>query len=348
MDRSKINPNIKDIAKIANVSVTTVSHAISGKRHVSEKTKEKIFKIIKENDYSPNVVARSLKKKESGIIGVITPVLNNEFYSEIIEGIEESLRLKGYMLVINISHFNITKEKEHFRKIDSLFIDGLILVGGFTEISYIDEINKRNIPVVLALREDPQNKYPIVSIDFKKSISNITDFLFKSGHENIGYAGWLREGKITDRKTLDGYIESVKKNGKKFNKSLLIVHTASEDDQGHNFYQFIDTYLKQNGNNRKLNFTALVCQNDYIAIDAINALKKNGFNVPNDISITGFGNIAKSRYHNPSLTTIAIPRKKIGRLSAEVFIKIINKNNISDSDLLLETEIIQRDSTRQL
>lgn len=348
MDKRKTNINIKDIASIAKVSVTTVSHAISGKRYVREETKQHILKIIEDYNYEPNIIARSLSKKESGIVGIITPVLNNEFYSEIIEGIEETLRQRGYMLVINISNHDNEKEKETFRKIDSLFIDGLILVGGYSDISYISEINKRNIPVLLALRENFQNQYIRVGIDFEKAIFDITDYLFESGHKDIGYVGCLREGILSDHKKLEGYLKSLEKNIKMKNRDIIIVPKKTANKESHDFFNLMDAYLKEENYNKRLKITALVCQNDKIAIDVIKALNQNGYRVPEDVSVTGFGDTTPGKYHEPSLTTIMIPKKEIGRLSAEAFLKEFDDEKTSNSDLLLDTKIIQRNSSKQL
>lgn len=344
MKDKKDNISIKDIARLAGVSITTVSHALSGKRYVKEATKEKIFKIIKKYDYEPNIIARSLIKKESNLVGIITTELNNELYSEIINGIENTLGPLGYILVINSSNYNADKEINIFKKLNSLMIDGLLLIGGSTNLEYLDKFNTRSIPVILINRSSKNDNFTSIVIDYKKSVKSIVDHLAETGHKNIGYIGWQKDKEFIPVLKFQGFLEGLKKNRLKRDDGSIFLKDDIMYDGFRESYDLINEYFIKNKDN---NPDALVCQTDQVAVGAIKALKELGFMIPGDISIAGFGDVNIGRFSDPPITTISIPKNEMGKTGAQNFLKV-HENKIKESKkIVLNSSLIIRDSTQK-
>jgi LacI family transcriptional regulator len=343
----KINVNIKDIAKFAGVSVTTVSHALSGKRHVKPETKNKIFEIIKENNYEPNIIARSLSTKESKLIGIITTEINNEGYSGVIEGIEEILGPLGYILVINSSGYNPGKDTAIFKKMNSLFIDCLILIGGPIELDDIISYNTRNIPLILVNRTSSNSSHSQIVLNYKDSIINAVNYLHDLGHEDIGYIGWVKKNEFIPEEKFRGYLEGLKINNLNDDANKIFLKKGFIDN-GFNFgYNFIKSLIKKIKTTERLTFTALVCQTDQIALGVLKALKESSLNVPLDISLIGFGGIDLSEFSDPSLTTMSIPNKNMGITAAKTFLEIINGDDKElNKEIIVDTNLLVRSSTK--
>ncbi|MBN1298126.1 MAG: LacI family DNA-binding transcriptional regulator [Actinobacteria bacterium] len=345
MVAEKNNINIKDIARLAGVSVTTVSHTLSGNRYVKEETKNKILKIIKQHSYEPNIIARSLIKKRSGLVGIITTALNNEFYSEIIASIEESLNPQDYIIIVNSSNHDPVKELNVFRKSNSLFIDGIFLVGSSIKYDYVEKYNYRNIPVVLVNRGCQGKSYPTVTVNYLKAMKEIVSYLAETGHENIGYLGWAKDTESVSVEKFNGYIKGLKINGLKKDDNIVFL----KDDIMRNSFEEAYIFLRQSLSGKpaeKLKMSALVCQTDHIAVGAIKALNELNLGVPEDISVTGFGNTSVGRFSVPALTTVSVPKKEIGKLAAQTFLKLCGGKQGMHEFVLLDCPVIVRKSTR--
>ncbi|MHB1274809.1 MAG: LacI family DNA-binding transcriptional regulator [Candidatus Humimicrobiaceae bacterium] len=347
MVNKKINVNIKDIAKFAGVSVTTVSHALSGNRHVKPETKRKIFQIIKENNYEPNIVARSLSTKESKLIGIITTEINNECYSGIIEGIEEILGPLGYILVINSSGYDSERDASIFKKMNSLFIDCLILIGGSAGLDNIISYNTRDIPLILINRINNNSNHSQIILNYTESIVNAVNYLYNLGHEKIGYIGWVKKGEFVSEEKFKGYLIGLQNNNLNNDENKIFLKKDFINN-GFNFgYNFIKSFIKKIKTTEKFTFTALICQTDQIALGILKALKESSINVPVEISLIGFGGISSSEFSDPSLTTMSIPNKNMGRTAAETFLEIISGNDKElNKEIIIDTQLLVRSSTK--
>jgi DNA-binding LacI/PurR family transcriptional regulator len=341
----KDNISIKDIAKIAGVSITTVSHALSGKRYVKEDTKKKIFRIIKKYDYEPNIIARSLIKKESNLIGVITTELNNEFYSEIINGIENTVGPLGYILIINSSNYNADKELNIFKKLNSLMIDGLILIGGSIDLGYLNKFNIRSIPVILINRGSQDDSFTSIIVDYEKSMKSIVDHLAETGHKDIGYIGWQNKEEFITLLKFQGFLDGLQKNKLKRDNSHIFLKNKIMYDGFQEAYDIVNEYFDSN-EGKRTSFDALVCQTDQIAVGAIKALKGLKFKIPKDISVAGFGDVSIGKFSDPPVTTVAIPKEEMGKVGANKFLKMHEEKIKKVEKIILDSSLIIRDSTQ--
>lgn len=330
---------IKDIARMAGVSTATVSRVINNNNSgFSEDTKEKILKIMEENDYRPSSLARSLVTKRSNIIGVLLPDISNPFFPDLVKGIEDTANIMGYNIILCNSNDDVKKEEEYLKILREKYVDGIIYT---TVISTEEEGLKRiidyKIPCVLLDRSINHNNIPLVYVDSEISMYNITKYLIEKGHSKIAYiSGPLYSASPNLR--LVGYKKALKEANIKIDNALIKEGNYKFDGGK----ECMLALIKEG-----LNFTAVACGNDVMALGAIEALKENNIKVPEDISITGFDNIFTSSLITPALTTVSLPIYNMGCTAAKQLINLIEGKRIKKK-VLLNTEIIERGSVRNI
>lgn len=344
--KNKNSPvTIKDIARMAGVSITTVSHALSGERYVKEETRQKILKIIKDNNYKPNIIARSLSKKTTRILGVILPDINNYIYTKILKGIEEETAREDYILIISSTYFDDNVETNQIERLNTLFVDGLLFIGGTKDIKHIIKANVRDLPVVLVRRPVEDLRYPKILVDNKKAIIEAVNFLLDLGHEKIGYIGWVDDQDKISIDKYNGYIKGLENNKIRPDSKNIFLKKGIMQDSHKESYDMINNYLKTNN---KIDMTALICKTDYIALGALDAFQRNNLVIPGDLSILGFGNLDISEHSNPKLSTISIPFEQMGNTAAKILIESITNKKVKKETILFDTTILQRKSTQKL
>jgi LacI family transcriptional regulator len=338
-------PTIKDIARIAKVSVTTVSHALSGERYVKEETKQKILKIIKDNKYRPNIIARSLSKKATKTLGIILPDINNYIFTRILKGVEEETVKEDYILVISSTFFDKNTEVNQIERLNAFFIDGLIFIGGSKDIKHITKANVRDVPIVIVHRPTEESRYPKILVNNKKAMIEAVNFLKGLGHSKIGYCGWLDNGNITSVEKYEGYLEGLKINKINLQPKNVFLKKGIMEDSHKESYDMVINYLKSNS---KIDMTAIICKSDYIALGSLEAFQQYNIAIPQDLSILGFGNLDISEHSNPKLSTISIPYEQMGNVAARMLIDRIGKKKIKKETLFFDTDLKQRETTNKI
>jgi LacI family transcriptional regulator len=327
------------------VSVTTVSHALSGERYVKEETKQKILKIIKDNKYRPNVIARSLSKKTTKTLGVILPDINNYIYTKILKGVEEETVKEDYILIISSTFFDENTETNQIERLNTLFVDGLIFIGGLRGTKHISKANVRDIPIIMVYRPIEESRYPKILINNKKAIAEAVNFLKGFGHSKIGYCGWLDDANITSVEKYEGYLEGLKINKIDPQPKNIFLKKGKMEDSHKESYDMITNYLKSND---KIDMTAIICKSDYMAVGALEAFQQYNIAIPKDLSILGFGNLDISEHSNPKLGTISVPYEQMGNAAARMLIDSIDKKKIKKETLFFDTSIIQRETIQKI
>ncbi|HAX73540.1 MAG TPA: LacI family transcriptional regulator [Firmicutes bacterium] len=321
--------NIKDVAKLANVSVATVSRVINSKGYVNEHTKELVLKAIDELNYVPNEIARSLYRKSSKIIGVIIPDLKNEFFNDMIEGMEEVILQNGYKTMLCTSKENIEREKEYLQIFLTNKIDGLILCSNSPDIASFINLD---IPIV-SLDRIISKDIPSVTSDNYMGGILAANRLIAAGCKNVvQFRGPSTVAPANER--CNAFLETM-------NKDLSVrVHTLElefNENDNYEIYKFLITHPQIDGI-----FTA----SDVIAAQCIRNLKKLGRSVPNDVQIIGYDNISLCELTDPTITTIAQPITSMGQIAAETLFKLINQEDIEQRHISLPVELIERESTK--
>ncbi len=335
--------SIEEIAKLANVSKMTVSNVINKKySKVSQKTVEKIEKIIEELNYTPNLFARSLKSSESKIVMLAIPqtmendpyknkAFNNPFYGEIINSIEYNLRKKGYYLM-----FRFINEKESLQKLAVNWnIDGVIVVGAIEE--EMNTIFKGiTVPsVYLDTYLEDQSKNMII-IDDEQGGYVATEHLISKGSKNIGFVVSMLNTIGVASKRFEGYKRALKDHDIEYDEAKVF--------QGYTSTEFGD-YVGKEIKNRIEEFDSLFVYSDIMALGVIKGLKNNGVRVPEDIKIVGFDGLYIGELSEPSLTSVSQDITKKGELAVDLLTRRMKDNTKEAEQVTLPVSLVERQSS---
>ena len=335
-----MNLTISDIAKLANVSKSAVSIVLNNKPGVSDKTRERILKIVKKYNYKPSHIAQSLVVRKTKSIGLIVTEIDNPFFTKIMKGVYDTCSELGYSVLIGSSELSPDKEKEIIENFKSKCLDGFIispLSGKGVDYLYLPGLLKENIPFVM-LRNVVNYPINLVDIDNVKAAHMAVTYLINLGHREIAYfSGPTHKGHSKER--LIGYEKALMENGIQIN-SEFIIEAGSYLLNG---YKSAKQFLSKT---KKLP-TAIFCYNDLVAVGLMNALDEVGIKIPQDISIMGFDNIDFSEYIKHPLTTVNMPAYDIGKTASELLIEQISSPS-SNKRKILESRLIERSSCKSI
>ena len=325
---------LKDIAKIAGVSVNTVSRALNDKPDISKETKKKILKIAKELNYTKDFTASSLRRKESKIVGVILADSANPFYSEVLKGIESASKDYGYNIILINSERNYDQEVSAINILLSRRIDGLLLSPVQEKIDDIKELIKLKIPLVIFARHLenlPVNE--VGSNDIKAGYLATSHLIERGAKRILMINGYLH--KSPARLRLEGYKKALSEHNIPFADELVLVGDIGMKDGE----EAINKALS-----RGINFDGVFAYNDILALGAMKALKEKKIEIPKEVKLVGCDDILFSSVTTPALTTIKIQKFQIGYEAFKLLIKILRgKKKIEKK--VLDVELIVREST---
>ncbi|MBQ6462667.1 MAG: LacI family DNA-binding transcriptional regulator [Pseudobutyrivibrio sp.] len=334
--------NLKDIAKLAGVSTATVSNVLNGNTSkVSETTKERIEKIIKEVDYKPNAMARSLAKKESKMIGLVVPYIGpdedffmNPYYARMVAALERYVRSKEYYLMLRC----VPDCRQVIPQLSSWNVDGVFFLG-VVEPDVKEIISALDAPVVFLDTYTKEKNIVNVGLDDYKGGYLSARYLIGKGHKRIALACPDYKGTGVVRERYLGF--------KKACEEAKIEFT--EDD----IYR-TDTVYKgaiSVGNDIALSgkgYTAVATMSDIVAFGLMEGIKQCGLRVPDDISVIGFDNLAEGEYVYPKLTTISQDINEKANAAGRGMFEILEGNKDYTADIHLPVQIIERQTVRQL
>ncbi|TFG91232.1 MAG: LacI family transcriptional regulator [Candidatus Atribacteria bacterium] len=303
--------NIKEIARIANVSISTVSRVFNNKKGVSPKTHRRVLKVIEKKGYSPSAIASSLKTRLSKSIGIAVPDAIGDFYGEIINGIELVATENGYNLIISLNHHIVQEELSAVNFFKAKKVDGAILITTSGDDDYVDSLIKEGVKIVLLDRNPHGLRVDTVKTDNFKGGYMATEHLLDLGHRDILF---IRGISYIDPsiERFNGYKKALKDKGVNRNNSFILNGNFTVDSG----YSTVKEYLNKYG----LNFTSIFASNDQMAIGAIKALHDKGISVPNNVSVIGFDDSYLSPYVIPPLTTIKQRREEMGKAAVELLL----------------------------
>lgn len=334
--------SLKDIAKEAGVSVTTVANVLHGNhKRVAKETVDKINEIIKRTNYVPNMTARSLVKKLSKIIGVINFVtedkkgnfISDPFHSVVIAGIEEELREKGYFLMIR----TVFSEDDLFSLFRNWNMDGLILIGVFQD-KFFEKLAQANIPLVLIDSYVEKNKFLNIGIDDFEAGYQATKYLIENGHRRIVFASPIIKK--------DGVVEERFKGYKKaLDEAVIKLEERNVYQQEITITEGIELGHKLSSRD---DITAIFATADILAAGIITGLNEMGKNIPEDFSIIGFDNLYISSLTAPRLTTINQDVNEKGKIAAKSLISLIEGKGTENKNIILPTSLVERQSVKNL
>ncbi|GIN63336.1 LacI family transcriptional regulator [Robertmurraya siralis] len=332
--------SIKEIAKLCDVSVATVSRVINNNGRFSEETRKKVLDVIEKYQYSTNTVAKTLRMNKSKTIGIIVPDISNEFFSTIVHEIESYFFDRGFSTFICNTDKSKEKEMAYITSLDSKMVDGLICISGQEEIEA--SLLSRDIP--------------IVTIDRRPRMTNNLAMI-ESDHFNGGY---LATKHLIDRGcksiivlTKKSNLSSVNDRVEGFKKALAehsypftshsIVETA--DDRKHNIEKARNAIHEELKNGRT--FDGVFATNDWLALGVVRELLDSNLKVPEDVKVVGFDDDTIANYSEIPLTTIRQDVHKIAEVTSELFYNLLTEENavINKKHIKIPVELIVRKTT---
>jgi LacI family transcriptional regulator len=331
---------LKDIANILNISTAAVSKAMQGNSRISDKTKQAVKRIAIELNYQPNLLASALRKGKSNLVGVIVPRTNSNFFSSVIQNIEEVLNNNGYQIIITHSNESYKKECSNIDTLLFTQVDGIIasMANETVDLSYFEKIKSKGIPLILFDRGENDLNVDYIGINDYDSSHLIVEHLISQGKNRIAHIGGYRHTRIFNNR-IRGYIDALKKYNLPSDDELLLESNLTIEDGREKMIQLLA--LKNPPD-------AVYVASDYAALGALQVLQENNITIPKTIALVGFGNEPFTAMVTPTLTTINQHSAEIGKLAAETFLDLVEQTDLKQSlnKKILMAELIIRDSSK--
>lgn len=330
--------SIKDIARIAGVSHSTVSRALGGSSLIPQVTAFRIQKIAAEMGYTASAIGRSLVKGRTEAIGVVVTSISDPFNGEVVEGLEDAANQHGYSVILATSQASPDRELAVVRAFQSRRVDGIVVASSRVGSNYSSMLADLQIPVVLLNNQHPDDVGYSVRIDNLKGAFDATNHLLSLGHTRIAYLG-DKLGVRSDEERRDGFNKAMREAGVGVSPDLML----SGDGKVQGAAQAGTMLFGRSRKNSK-HPTAIVCYNDMSALGVMESAKRAGVALPHELSIVGFDDIQVAELVTPSLTTVRQPKRQLGLLSMNLLIKLLRGEG-AERSVILQGELIIRGST---
>lgn len=326
--------NLEQVARRAKVSTATVSRVLNNASVVKTSTRNRVMKAIEELRYHPNLHARSLAGGKSKSIGVIVSNLENPFFFDIYKSIESGAHARGYEVVMANTDYRTEQLVNSVRLMIGRRVAGLAAIVSEVDPKLIDELTESRIPVVFYDVGSPRRNITNIRVNYVRGIEKVVSYLHSLGHRKLGFIGHhAMLGPINER--MKAVLDAVARI------PSLEVRTAADADTLEGGRQATRVLLASG-----YEPSALICVNDITAVGALHELRSRGLRVPEDISVTGFDNVKLSEFCYPALTTVHIPRERIGHIVCETLLPPPGKTiGPADPEIVIEPEFVLREST---
>jgi LacI family transcriptional regulator len=325
--------NLEQVARRAKVSTATVSRVLNNASVVKTSTRTRVMKAIEELRYHPNLHARSLAGGKSRTLGVIVSNLENPFFFDIYKAIETGAHARGYEVVMANTDYSAGQLVSSVRLMIGRRVAGLAAIVSEVEPNLIEELTESRIPVVFYDVGAPRKNITNIRVNYSRGIEKVIGYLHSLGHRKLGFIGHhALLGPINER--MKAVLDAVSRF------PSLEVRTAADADTLDGGRQAARTLLSSG-----YDPSAIICVNDITAVGALLELRSRGLRVPEDVSVTGFDNVKLSEFCHPALTTVHIPRERIGQIVCDTLLPMPGRNAVSDPEIVIEPEFMLRDST---
>ncbi len=328
-------PTIKDVAKLAGVSISTVSRVMNNSKPVSPEARRKVVDAINKLDFKPNELARSLVMRKSNLVGVIVKDIGIEYMAQLIRGIEEIGRVYKYDILLTSSYGDDKQVENSIDFLATKQVEGLVIITEDISTEILVKLRETRIPFVILDKYHNYKNIKTVKVDYEIEENKLIHSLAEDGHEKIlMIAG--KEENVINESMIKGYEKAVGTE----KSYVLRIDGTSSDDGYNNAEKALDIIKKEN-------ITAVACVNDEIAIGFMNYCVDHGIRVPEDLSVVGFGDNQIASIYRPKLTTVSIPYYDIGAISIRALIKRIkNEGEILENDWIIDAQINKRESSK--
>lgn len=324
---------LADVARKAGVSTQTVSRVINNKREISEETRQRVLKVIQELGYRPNRIARSLVTQQTFTIGLLIPDIANPFYSEVTRGAEDAAWDCGYNVLLCNTDGNPQREVNSLQLLEETQADGVIIVSPRMETEKLFPLLENFHAAVLVNRQAPAEIAGVARVDDFEGGFMAVSHLIEQGRQNIGFLAGPSDI-FSGLERVRGGQAALEAAGLPFHSEWCLPGSLREG--GYRLTrELLYTYPEIN---------ALVCFNDVIAVDALNACKEMGLRIPEDIALVGFDDTTMARFVSPALTTLGVNKETLGASAARLLLDRLQGKAVQ-GEVILKPQLIIRDST---
>ncbi|MBT2681003.1 LacI family DNA-binding transcriptional regulator [Bacillus sp. ISL-35] len=321
--------NIREIARLAGVSVSTVSRVLNNHPYVSTEKRDAVLETMKKLDYSPNINAVHLSRGRTNMVGVVLPTINHPYFSELLEGIAEEAMHHNIQLVIFQTGYHEEKEFEALEQLRGQLIDGVIFAS--RAIPFGTLMNYKGAGPIVLCEDSDQDEFPSISIKHVDAFNLGLDYLITKGHQKIAICLGRLEG-TNSRKRKNAYVKKMKMIGEDVRSEWILGQCLMIEDGK----EVIDQYLKM-----EVRPSAFIVGNDQVAAGMMTAAHKLGLDIPGDLGIISFDNHPVSEILD--ITTISIPTKQLGTTALKALIKRSAEKEFANK-ITLPFQLIERDS----
>lgn len=340
----KNNVTIQSMAQTLGVSVTTISRVLNGlgeQYRISKKTIELVTITADKLNYRPNNIAKGLRLKKSSTIGLIVPDITNTWFAQLALGIEKEARKHNYNIFLCNSNDDVKVEKKSITLLQNWMVDGIIIAPIGLESEHLVKASKSGTPIVLVDRFFENIDLPYITSNDYEGALEANQHLIDNGHRRIACFQGIA-GTSANNQRLKGYIQALKKNKIQFDPTLVI----GTDFGFNNGYTYAKKLIK---NLKKTKITAIFSMGNQITLGILTALKEEGINIPNEISIVCFDEQVYSDLLFTPLSTVAHLNENFGDLSLKMLLSLINKNSkAKPKNIVLKSKLVVRDSVKNL
>jgi LacI family transcriptional regulator len=330
---------MKDVAKLAGVSTSTVSHVINKTHFVSEPVRERVQSAIDELKYTPSALARGLKINKTKTLGMLITTSTNPFYAEVIKGVERRCYEKNYNLILCHTEGSLERMQNNVEMLMQKRVDGLLLMCTEVDGRHIDLLGQHKPVPSIVMDWGPAD--PLLDQIQDHSLLGgqmATQYLIDCGHKKIGCLTGPLEKK-TAHLRFQGFKQAMQKAQLPIKKEWII----EDDFEAEGGFQAFNKLIEKS----ELP-SALFVGNDMMAMGVINAAHKHGLHIPEDLSIIGYDGINIAKFFTPSLTTIHQPKFRLGAKAVDTLLEKINHERTESKIIKLEPNLIIRDSVKNL
>jgi LacI family transcriptional regulator, galactose operon repressor len=329
---------VRDVARRAGVSVSTVSHVLNRTRFVSDELRERVLAAMDELEFEPNAAARMLSLKRSNTLGLIVSDIRNPFFASVARGVEDVAQERGYTVVLCNSDETLVREAACLKALQNRQVDGVLLASAGVADEYVARLVQAGYPIVLVDRDLPDLEISAVVLDNKGAAYSAVRHLIERGHRRIGMLSG-RDSITTTTERIAGYEHALRESGIDPDPALVISGQSTSEGGTAATHALLDVAPRP---------TAIFSGNNLMSIGALHAISSRGLNVPQDIALVGFDDFPFpwADAFRPHLTTVAQPTYELGRQAAELLVDVLNgRSQSAPHRIVLDGKLVIRESS---
>lgn len=324
---------MKDVAKAAGVSQTTVSRVISGNTSVNPEIKARVMEWIRKLDYQPNIIAQSLVGNKTLLIGVIITDISNPFFADIIKAIEKETASYGYSIILFNTDGDLEKEKKYINILKSYKVDGILIVPSNAKNKSFKNLKNSSTPIVV-ITQDVKD-FSCVSMSHYIGGQKVAKHLVDMGYSKFSFVGYKDDEKER------GFKEEIENCGINLNNNYVFIDKGNNNSVSFDLKEFIINNLNDSG-------IGIFTHNDIEALMVLHILKELKVKIPEEVALVGFDNTYITKEVSPSISSVAQLVEEIGRKAVEILMDKISSSELEEKHVILEPRLVVRESSVKL